>query len=188
MTRKYIKRDNTINTESKPEEINRESTEQIRTRVSREQETWDNIDIHASMDEIGENEGPLPYIKPRPGFVQRWIRTKIGGEDDPENISKSSNQHWRRRDPSTIPVGFSAPTIYVGGIGNAIGISGMILMERPVEINDKYKSRVIDRTKAQMRSVEESLYNVHSVGDGFNTPKSVGSSTSVTTGEMPVDD
>lgn len=187
VTKKSVKK-KAVKKAVKKTPVQRESTEQKSLKTSREQETWDNIDIHASMDEIGDNSGPLPTIKPRAGFVQRWIRTKMGGEDDAANISKSTNQHWRRRDPSTIPANFSAPTVYVDGIGNAIGISGMVLMERPVEINDMYKRRVKDRTDAQMRSVEESLYKIHSAGDGFGTPKSVESRTKVTTGEMPVDD
>ena len=163
-------------------------TTEKEVRVSREQETWDNIDIHASIKQIAENPGILPNIPAREGFVQRWIRTKIGGEDDPKNIAKASNQHWRRRDPSTIPNDLSVPTIYQDGIGESIGISGMILMERPIAINDQYKDRVTSRTKAQMDAVDRSLYE-SSVNNVGGAPKRVEDKTTVSVGGgMPDND
>jgi len=156
---------------------------------SREQETWDNVSIRDSMRAIEDNEGPLPEIPAREGFMQRWMRTKLAGEDDPKNIAKSINQHWRRRDPSTIPSDLAAPTVYLDGIGNTIGISGMVLRERPVEINDQYKDRVKERTKTQMSAVDNSLYKDHSVNDGFGAVHREEDKTRVSVGQgMPVDD
>ena len=163
-------------------------TTEKETRISREQETWDNIDIHASIKQISESSGILPEISAGEGFIQRWIRTKLGGEDDPKNIAKASNQHWRRRDPSTIPSDISAPTIYQDGIGESIGVSNMILMERPIAINDQYKDRVRSRTKAQMDAVDRSLYE-SSVNDVRGAPKRVEDKTTVSVGGgMPDND
>ena len=160
------------------------------THVSQQQETWDDISVHdIDIEENGE-VGSLPHISARPGYTQRWIRTKVNGEDDPKNLSKKFNQHWRRRDPSTIPSGEAAPSIHVEGVGECIGISGMVLMERPVEISAKYKAQARQRAKAQMASVDQSLFQSHTAGSGFGAPKRIEDVTKVEIGSgmIPDDD
>lgn len=158
---------------------------------SREQETWDNMNVHDIVIGDDISGGPLPEIPARPGYVQRWVRTKIGGVDDPQNMSAKFNQYWRRRDPKSLPTGTYAPTIHVEGVGDAIGISGMVLMERPQEVHDQFKRRIEQRTQAQRDSVEQSLFSEHKPADqGFGRPgtaedKSV---AKVGSGVMPVDD
>jgi len=160
---------------------------QRQERVSHEQETWDNIDIHKDLPNIVGNVGPLPELDAREGMAQRWIRSKVNGEDDHANLSKAFNQHWRRRSPDTIPRGVSAPTIYVEGIGEAIGLSGMILMERPIEIHNAYKAKVQDRTQTQKRAVDESLFNIPAEG-GFGAVGTQNKSEVKVTRALPVDD
>ena len=156
-------------------------------RISHEQETWDNIDIHKDLPNIVGNVGPLPELDPREGMAQRGIRSKVNGEDDHANLSKAFNQHWRRRSPDTIPKNVSAPTIYVEVIGNAIGLSGMILMERPIEIHNAYKAKVQDRTDTQKRAVDESLFNIPAEG-GFGRVGNQNKSEVKVTRALPVDD
>lgn len=161
-------------------------------RVSREQETWSADAIHDDYTAVAEDEGPLQQnIPARPGFSQRWIRTKIGGEDDPQSISSAVNKGWKRRDPSTIPPEISAPSIYVDGVGESVGISGMILMERPQKYSDAYKAKVQQRTNAQMEAVNNALAETHAAekGRGFGRPGQTEETKTVTqTGTMPVDD
>lgn len=160
------------------------------TRTSREQETWDAAAVDRDYSDISEDTGPLPDIPPREGFSQRWMRTKIGGEDDPKNISSSINKGWRRRDPATIPPEFSAPSIYVDGIGDSVGISGFILVERPEKMSSAYKQRVRQRTDSQMQAVNEALKSTHAAQDnsGFGPPKATEEKTTVTRGVLPIDD
>ena len=158
------------------------------THVSHEQETWDDISVHDIDIEINGEVGSLPHIKPRPGYTQRWIRTKVNGEDDAKNLSKKFNQHWRRRDPSTIPSGEAAPSIHVDGVGECIGISGMVLMERPEKISAKYKAQVDARTRTQMESVDQNLFQTHSAGKGFGAPKRVEDTAKVEVGSGMIPD
>ena len=158
-------------------------------RLSREQETWDNINIHDIDVEVDAQTGPLPNLKARDGMAQRWMRTTKNGKPDPANIAKMENRHWRRRNPDTIPDNKAAPTNYVDGLGDTIGISGMVLVERPLSIHAAYTAEVKKRTLAQKRSVEESLFN-ETASSGFGAAQVVTNKSvaKVGSGVMPVDD
>ena len=160
------------------------------TRVSHEQETWDEVSVHDLDIEINGESTILPNVPARKGYTQRWMRTKLNGEDDPKNISSTFNNHWRRRDPSTIPKGNFAPSIRVEGVGECIGISGMVLVERPKSISDQYEDRVRQRTDAQMEAVDKSLFKTHTANDGFGAPRRVEDKTKVKVGSglIPDDD
>jgi hypothetical protein len=172
----------------------RKTTAQTKKRDSREQETWDNVDIHDMIIEIGDDDGALPNVPPREGYAQRWIRTMKNGVEDPANIAKAMNAYWRRRAPDTLPEGIAAPSVHVDGIGETIGISGMILMERPLAIHEKFVERVRNRTRTQMEAVDKSLYKIKTAGDsGFGTPQRTEDETKVSVGvgtgfKMPVDE
>ncbi len=156
--------------------------------VSREQESWSADAIHDTYKDGGKDEGVLPEIPAREGFDKRWIRTRIGGEDDPRNLAKAFNKGWRRRDPATIPPNIGAPTTYVEGVGESVGMSGMFLAERPKKLSAVHKRRVDDRTNAQMAAVDGALDRSHDANDsGFGKPVRTGK-TQIQTGVMPVFD
>lgn len=156
-------------------------------RVSREQETWSADAIHDDFSSVAEADGPLPNIPARNGFSQRWIRSKIGGENDSKNLSTAYNNGWRRRDPATVPPTIAAPSVYVEGVGDSVGISGMILMERPEKLSAVHKQRVQQRTNTQMEAVDKALENSHTANSGFGAPTRSGK-TETQTGSMPIDD
>jgi hypothetical protein len=56
---------------------------------------------------------------PRPGYVQRWIRTSIGASNDPQNVSKRFREGWRPRPADTVPRGYTPPTIMHGQYGRS---------------------------------------------------------------------
>lgn len=167
----------------------KKSTQAREKRLSREQETWDNIAIHDIDVEVDGTFGPLPNIKARDGMAQRWMRTMKNGHPDPANIAKMENRHWRHRSPDTVPQNVAAPTSYVDGLGDTIGISGSVLVERPLSIHTAYAAEVRKRTQSQARSVDESLFNdTASSGFGSATAVENKSVAKVGSGVMPVDD
>jgi len=158
-------------------------------RNSRETDTWDENAVHDDFDDFVGQDTSLPDIPARSGFDQRWIRTKIGGEDDPVNVSRSLNKGWKRRDPDTLPANFKTLRSYVEGIGESVGVSGMVLMERPKQISRKFKDSKDQRTAAQMQSVDDNLFKSHTAGSGFGAPARVEDKTEVTRGKpISVDD
>jgi hypothetical protein len=94
---------------------------------------------------------------PRPGFVQRWMRTKLGADDDARNIMRRMNRGWRPRSADTIPAGEFAPSMTIPSFGSVIGVEGMVLVERPAEMqasHEQYGRELADR---QMQSVYQML-------------------------------
>lgn len=73
---------------------------------------------------------------PRPGYVQRWIRTGFrGGESDTVNLQGKDREGWRPRDPKTIPPGdsfFLSNSAQMGGTELRVG--SLVLHEIPERI------------------------------------------------------
>lgn len=152
---------------------------------SREQETWDANAIHQTFEESWVEEGSMPRIEPRPGFDQRWIASVLGGNPNPQRLAQAATQGWRRRDPSTVPQTMQALTDYVEGVGGVIGVSGMILMERPQNLSAIHRKKKQERNDAQRRSVDEHLFRAHQPNSGFGPPARVEDKTRVSRGRRP---
>ncbi len=95
---------------------------------------------------------------PRPGFVQRWVRTKSNGVDDTENYDRYITEGWRPRKPSTVPRGHSLATTKSDKNGQLIVKKGHVLMETTEDIKrqrDAFYSKSLDR---QTKAVEQELF------------------------------
>ena len=158
-------------------------------RPTRNQDVRESDDIHEEYDDNWEPPGLLDASKlpPRPGFVQRWVRTKLNGVDDAANVGRKYNQGWRPRPADTVPSGVYIPRIMHAG-ASVVGMEGMILMERPEKLHDAHARRNQNATASQMRSVDENLFRAHTPGSGMSAPRREGS-TRVTKGRpAPVAD
>lgn len=101
---------------------------------------------------------------PRPGFAQRWIRTAVGGKNDPKNANKKLREGWKPRAASTCPRGFIAPTIAHGQFGDVIGVEDMILCEMPVRMAKQRDDFYQERTNRQTDAVERDLHRIERPG------------------------
>jgi hypothetical protein len=153
-------------------------------RSSREQETRAAEELHDAYSDSWEASGMLDTsnIPAREGYDQRWVRTKTRNEDDQSNVFKKINQGWRPRQADTVPKGQYIPQIEFNG-SNVIGIHGNILMERPKAIGDKQRAFIRKQSEAQMRSVQENMFKVHTPGSGLVAP-SMTNDTRVTKGRL----
>lgn len=140
-------------------------------RNSRAQESRDAEQVREEHNDNWSQPGLLNAPEARPGFVQRWVRTKLGGNDDQGNLIRKLNQGWRPRQAGSIPKGYAAPTTSYGDYGNVVGTHDMLLMERPVEIHQKYADSVKESTRNQERAVKANLNQVHKPGDGVTSPE-----------------
>ena len=140
-------------------------------RVSREQEQREAEEVHESYNDNWETPSMLDttHIPARPGFVQRWVRTTIKGEDDQNNVFKKINQGWKPRALSSAPKGQMVPRVAFNG-SNVIGIHGNILMERPEEQHISHAAYNKQQTQKQMSAVKQNMFNVHKEGDGMVAP------------------
>ena len=164
------------------------SSDEHEERISRDQEMrglfYNEEDAYSDdIDNWTPDKGILDASKfpPRPGFTQRWVRTKLVGIDDPRNIARRMNEGYRPRHGSTLPVGIMAPTIQFRGSDGVIGIDGMVLMERPLKLHEKAAAYHREQTQRQMAAVESNLMQSHQSGSGFGAPR-LSSATDVETG------
>jgi len=140
-------------------------------RVSREQQLREAEEVHESYNENWETPSMLDTtnIPAREGYVQRWVRTKVKGEDDQNNVFKKINQGWRPRQLSSVPKGQFVPNVVFNG-SNVIGIHGNILMERPEAQHLSHAEYNRKQSAKQMTAVKQNMFNVHSAGDGMVAP------------------
>jgi len=140
-------------------------------RLSREQESREADEIHESYDDWGSDYLlDTSKIPARPGYVQRWIRTGMKGEDDRANVFKKMNKGWKPRLLNTVPKAQQVLKQDFNG-DEVIGIHGMILMERPDRLHERQSNEVKRLADLQMEAVKSDLFKVHERGDGFSRPE-----------------
>jgi len=154
------------------------------TRESRVQELRAAEEVHEMSFDNWESPALLDTknIPSKPGYVQRWVRTKIQAADDQNNVFRKINQGWKPRTVDSVPKGQFIPNVDFNGL-NVIGIHGMILMERPQELHDKHAAYNRQQANSQMVAAEEQLWRVHQSGDGMSRPKMT-SKTNVSKGRI----
>ena len=142
-------------------------------RPSRAQESRGAEEVHENYDDLWEEPLLLDAtnIPPRPGFVQYWVRTMLDNKPDHGNVAKKLNRGWKPRPVDSAPQGVSPPKTSFEDFTNVIGVHGMLLMERPVELNERYKRGIRARTNAQMQAVDSDLMRDHEGGKGFGRPQ-----------------
>jgi hypothetical protein len=94
----------------------------------------------------------LPDPKPQPGWVFRWVRTSILGQNDLTNMSGKLREGWE-------PVkGEDHPELMLetNKAGN-VEIGGLILCKAPKELMDQRDAYYSKQTRAQMDSVNNTL-------------------------------
>jgi len=99
----------------------------------------------------------LPDIPERPGLKHRWVRVKLGDKPDVANISRRRIAGWRPRPAETAP-GYEAYRIGDGEFAGYIGFNGLVLMERPQELQDqkeKIERRKADAVETSIRKFQE---------------------------------
>ncbi len=101
---------------------------------------------------------------PRPGFVQRWIRIRLGTTRDTARLRKAQREGWRPVKASSMANSeHSLPIIRHDelGDGDYVGAEDLILMEMPERINQQ-RERFYKRKQArQTGAVERQVKGVH---------------------------
>jgi len=134
-------------------------------------------DFPTNWNRASDLEAPPP----RPGFVQRWIRTATSKGNDPRNANKKFREGWRPRKASTVPGGFQAPTIAHGQFGEVIGVEEMILCEMPIKLSLQRQAFYEGKTAKQTEAIEKDLHRVERPG----MPIRYGNRTKVERGQGP---
>ena len=90
------------------------------------------------------------------GFVHRWIRTAMRGEDDKMNVNTKLREGWEPVRKDEYP-DYEAPTIDEGRFEGIIGQGGLMLCRIPVETAQERSEYYGNRTREQMVAVDQDL-------------------------------
>lgn len=90
------------------------------------------------------------------GFVHRWIRTAMRGEDDKMNVHAKLREGWEPVRADEYP-GRDYATIEDGRYAGVIGNGGLMLCRLPEETAQERSAYYGNRTREQMQAVDQDL-------------------------------
>ena len=117
-----------------------------------------------SADSRAKEARPKPWRPPSlldaptppPGFVYRWLRESMVGQDDKANMSKRIREGWEPVRSDDHPE-FEAPTIDEGRHAGIIGVGGLLLAKMPVETVEQRRAYYNQMATQQMEAVDSNL-------------------------------
>jgi hypothetical protein len=90
------------------------------------------------------------------GFIHRWIRTEILGQDDKPNFTKRLREGYEPVRADEYP-DFECAVIDEGRFNGVIGIGGLILARLPIEVAESRTQYFAQKTSGQMTAVDQDL-------------------------------
>ena len=94
------------------------------------------------------------------GFVHRWIRTELMGQEDTGNVSKKLREGWEfvRAEEIKNKLGdHNYPVIQRGQYQGLIGVGGLVLARIPEEIVEQRKQYFQNITADQVKAVDQDI-------------------------------
>lgn len=97
----------------------------------------------------------LTHPNPEPGYAFRWVRTRIGNQDDSRNIAAALSEGWE-------PVKASDhPEIHTFGENNtrfpdSVSTGGLMLCKTPAEFVEQRNAHYGKQADTQMQSLDNS--------------------------------
>ena len=101
---------------------------------------------------------------PRPGYTQRWIRIRLGNDDDARNSMRKFREGWIPRKAETVPEGYAPPTFSHARLGEVIGVEDLILCEMPITKAEQRNAFYEARRDKMIEGIENDLRNVSQRG------------------------
>ncbi len=95
----------------------------------------------------------------RKGYVNRFIRIRLGTVRDTARLRNAIREGWRPIKASTLS-DRSLPTINLDQYGDIIGVEDLILCEMPVKVHAQRKKHFKDKQRRQNRAIERQLKGV----------------------------
>ena len=90
------------------------------------------------------------------GFIHRWIRAEMLGQDDRPNLTKRLREGYEPVRADEYP-DFDCATIEEGRYAGVIGVGGLILARLPLEVANSRNQYFAQKTSPQMTAVDNDL-------------------------------
>jgi len=98
----------------------------------------------------------LDAPEPPEGYLHRWIRAEMVGQEDRKNVSARLREGFELVRADEYP-DFEAPTIDDGRHAGVIGVGGLLLARIPVETVQERNAYFAGQTESQMAAVDNDL-------------------------------
>jgi len=121
-------------------------------RTTRKSETRDTETRRKPWAPPSHLEAPEPPV----GYVHRWIRVAMRGEEDKMNVHAKLREGWEPVCADEYP-NYEAPVIDDGKYQGVIGQGGLMLCRLPVETANERAAYYGTRTREQMVAVDQDL-------------------------------
>lgn len=101
---------------------------------------------------------------PRDGYTQRWIRIRLGNNEDAKNSVRKFREGWLPRSAESVPMGYAPPTIQHAKLGDVIGVEDLILCEMPIKKAQQRNAYYRNRIDRMVEGIENDLHKVSQSG------------------------
>lgn len=124
----------------------------VANQSARQVDQREEIDRDSELPTSWKRPSQLDAPEPRPGYVQRWVRYRMGNQEDADNLDKMLDQGWRPVKRSAAKRVHELTADLRGKYGQYIVKRGLILMELPeklaAERNKHYRRKLRQMTDA----------------------------------------
>ena len=93
---------------------------------------------------------------PPEGYIYRWLRESMVGQEDKANMSKRIREGWEPVRAEDHPE-FESPMIDEGKHAGTVGVGGLILAKIPIETAEERNAYYEQQTENQMNAVDNNL-------------------------------
>lgn len=100
----------------------------------------------------------LPSPAPQKGWVFRWVRISVLGQNDPTNVSSKFREGWtpvKAEDHPELQV-FNDPHT-TGRFKDNVEVGGLVLCKAPAEMVEERNAYFANQTQAQAEAVDNTL-------------------------------
>jgi len=98
----------------------------------------------------------LDAPKPPEGYIHRWVRMEVRGQDDTKNVMARLREGWEPVRADEHP-DFDSPTVDEGKFAGVIGVGGLILCRIPIETVQERADYFAKKTQSQMDAVDNDM-------------------------------
>jgi len=93
---------------------------------------------------------------PPEGYVHRWVRMEVRGNDDQKNVMARLREGWEPVRADEYP-DFDSPVLDEGKFQGVIGVGGLILCRIPIETVQERSAFFTAKEQGQMGAVDNDL-------------------------------
>lgn len=126
-----------------------------------------------------DSDLPTTWVRPtqltappaRAGMVNRWIRFRVGSDEDRDNLDKAMSQGWRPIPKSKIGKEHELTANLEGKYGQYVVKRGLILMELPEKLWQQRQDYYGDKQQKMTESIDRNLFRENDRRTPFLKPE-----------------